>query len=153
MRGRRRAALGTAVTLMAGGLAAPAAPASDDGLRGVISRAGPRITNDESRILKREAQYLKDHEPGPVQRAIRREVRDIAATRADLRRTAASTSRGARAKKLLLSGLGRIATAYRRLDAALGSGDPAQAQAQAKRAIKGAQRGRAEIQRGIALLG
>jgi hypothetical protein len=152
MRGRRQAVLGTVVALTAGGLAAPAARASDDGLRAVITRAGPRITNDESRILRREAQYLKDHEPGPVQRAIRREVRDIGATRSDLRGTAASTRRGRKAKGLLLSGVGRIATAYRRLDTALGSGDPARAQARAKKAVKGAQRGRAEVQRAIELL-
>jgi hypothetical protein len=152
MRGGRRAVLATAAVMAAAALGAPAAHASDDGLRGVIDRAGPKITNDESRILKREAQYLKDHKPGPVQRAIRREIRDIGTTRGQLRATSASTSKGARAKRLLLAGLGRIATAYRRLDTALGSGDPASAGAQAKKAVKGAQRGRAEVQRAIKLL-
>jgi hypothetical protein len=147
----RKAAIAAAT--LATALAGPAgARASDDTIRAVISSNDALIAKDEARVLRAEARYVRTHDPKPVRRAIKRELKDLRTIRGKLRREDASTSDGARGKRLVVSGLGLVMRAYRHLDAVFASADPSAQQGKTRRALREARRGQKAVRRGLKLL-
>lgn len=137
-----------------GALAGPvaAAQASDATLRATINSAGPKIVSDEAAVAKGLAGY-KHHKVKPLVRALNHEVNDLHALVHTLRGETASSTKGRKAKKDIVKGLGLIATAYAALsqdvNASHGNGVPP---AQVNAAVSTDKRGRAILKTGLKLL-
>jgi hypothetical protein len=102
--------LGVALCAFLGGPVA-AAQANDNTLRATLNHYGPKIKKDEKAVKKGLAQYPQGVWK-PLVLAIRHEVGDLRALTRKLRNESASSTRGARAKALIIKGLGLIANAY-----------------------------------------
>jgi hypothetical protein len=137
--------------LLAGPIAG--AQASDSTIIATLNQWGPRIVNDENAVAKGLTSYTH-HRVKPLVKALHREVADLQTLRHQLRGESASSAKGRKAKGDIVKGLGLIAKAYGTLSkdvkASRGNGVPA---AQVQAAIKTDKTGRADLQRGIKLLG
>jgi hypothetical protein len=91
-----------------------AARADDNDLRGTLTTDVPNIVKDE-RTLKDALPEYAHGRAKPLVRALNHEVADLDALRLHLRRESASSARGAKAKSLVVKGLGLMASAYTRL--------------------------------------
>jgi hypothetical protein len=88
------------------------AQASDNTLRLTLNSYASKITNDEAAVKDGiKVQYPLGHWKR-LTRALKHEVGDLRSLRAKLRPERASTSRGTKAKKEIVRGLGLIANAY-----------------------------------------
>lgn len=137
--------------LLAGPIAG--AQASDSTIVNTLNQWGPRIVNDESAVAKGLTAY-KHHKVKPLVKALRHEVQDLHKLRHVLLGESASSAKGRKAKTDIIKGLGLIAEAYGALakdaKASHGHGVPA---AQLHAAVSTDKKGRADLQRGIKLLG
>ncbi len=141
---------------LAAALTGPAAVAhaSDSDIRAVVIHAGKTITNDESTLVQAEGKYLRTKDPAPVRTAIQHEIKDLKALRTKLGKQSSSTANGAKGKRLLVSGVSEIVTAYQRLDTVFANAgrDTAKARSESKKAIANVRKGQSEIAKGEKLL-
>ena len=90
------------------------ARANDNDVRGTLTKDVPNIIKDEQ-TLKHALPKYAHGQAKPLVRALNREVADLDTMRSQLKRESASSARGAKAKSLVINGLGLIASAYTRL--------------------------------------
>jgi hypothetical protein len=129
------------------------AQASDNSLRLTLNSYATTIKNDESAVKNGLlVQYPRGHWK-VLTRALKHEVSDLHGLNAKLGRERASTSRGAKAKKEIVRGLGLIANAYaalrRDILAVQGGAVP---RAQVNAAIATDKKGRKKLLAGLHLL-
>jgi hypothetical protein len=151
----RRCSVLTGVALCAVLLAGVGvAQASDNTLRLTLNSYSTRIVNDEKAVYNGvHVEYPKGHWK-VLTRALKHEVGDLHALKAKLMREHASTRRGAKAKKEIVSGLGLIANAYAALRAdvlAVHGGAVPVSKVNAATAID--KKGRKQFKAGLKLLG
>jgi hypothetical protein len=111
----RRFSVLSCITLfgVAGGVVT-AARANDNDLRGTLTKDVPNIVNDERTLKHALPEYAHGRAKALV-RALNHEVADLDTLRLHLSRESASSPRGAKAKSLVIKGLGLMASAYARL--------------------------------------
>jgi hypothetical protein len=150
----RRSLLSSGVALcalLAGPIAG--AQASDSTIIKTLNHWGPRIVNDENAVAKGLTAYTH-HKVKPLVKALNHEVGDLHTLEHQLSGESASTAKGRKAKRDIVKGLGLIANAYgalaRDATASHGNGVPA---AKVRAAVATDKKGRADLQRGIKLLG
>ena len=90
------------------------ARANDNDLRGTLTKHVPNIVKDDETLNHGLRKYAHGRAK-PLVRALNREVADLDTMRSQLKRESASSARGAKAKSLVINGLGLIASAYTRL--------------------------------------
>jgi hypothetical protein len=148
----RRFALSGAVVcaVMAGPIAV--AQASDNDIRATLNTYAPKIVKDETAVAKGISAYPKG-KPKPLERALRHEVSDLHALKKALSHESASTTKGRKGKKDVVTGLGLIASAYSALRADIlavhGGAVPA---SQVDTAIAKDKKGRKKLIAGLGLL-
>ena len=149
----RRFAILSCVTLLAvvGGLVT-VARANDNDLRGTLTKYVPNIVKDEQTLKSALPKYAHG-EAKPLIRALNHEVGALDRLRSRLKRESASSARGAKAKSLVVQGLGLLATAYRRLrkDIQAARDGPVPA-AKVKAAVSMRTRGRTKLLAGAKLI-
>jgi hypothetical protein len=150
----RRYLLPSAVALcalLAGPIAG--AQASDSTMITTLNQWGPKIVSDESGVANGLTAYTH-HKVKPLVKALGHEVGDLHRLDRILSGESASSANGRTAKGDIVKGLGLIAKAYGTLakdvKSSHGNGVPA---GQVEAAISTDKRGRADLQRGIKLLG
>jgi hypothetical protein len=150
----RRYLLSSGVALCAL-LAGPIAGAqgSDSTIISTLNHWGPTIVKDENAVARGLTAYTH-HKVKPLVRALNHEVGDLHTLRHLLRGESASSAKGRKAKADIVKGLGLIAAAYGALakdaKASHGHGVPAD---KLQAAVNTDKKGRADLQRGIKLLG
>jgi hypothetical protein len=87
------------------------AQATDNTLRLTLNSYATKISNDERAVKNGLAQYPKGHWK-VLTRALKHEVGDLDALKSKLAHERASSRRGAKAKRQIMTGLGLIASAY-----------------------------------------
>lgn len=129
------------------------ARANDNDVRGTLTKDVPNIIKDEQ-TLKHALPKYAHGQAKPLVRALNREVADLDTMRSQLKRESASSARGAKAKSLVINGLGLIASAYTRLhkDVQAAHDGPVPA-AEVKVAVSMRTRGRTKLLAGAKLLG
>ena len=128
------------------------AQASDNTMRRTLTNYAPKIVKDENAVKKGLTGYPQG-KVKPLVRALNHEVRDLRALKRKLAGESASTAKGAKAKRLIISGLGLIANAYvalrRDVQAAHGRAVP---KSKVSAAVRTDQKGRAKLLAGLKLL-
>jgi hypothetical protein len=148
---RRLVVLGIVVL---GALAGPVAvaQATDNDLRTTLNQYSPKIVKDENAVKHGLAEYPKG-KSRPLTRALKHEVSDLHALKSALSHESASSSKGKKAKKDIIKGLGLIASAYTALRhdvlAVHGGAVPA---SQVNAAVATDKRGRTKLLAGLKLL-
>ena len=136
--------------LLAGPVAA--AQASDNTIRKTLNAAAPKIVKDENAVRSGLIGYPKG-KVRPLVRALNHEVSDLRALTGKLAHDSASSARGAKARRLIIKGLGLIANAYgalrRDIKAAHGGPVP---RSQVAAAVATDKKGRAKLLAGLKLL-
>ncbi len=141
-----------AASAMIGGPIA-AAHASDTTIKLTLLHAAPGLHRSDLRLRAAFARYAQTHRAGPVVRAIRAQDRDLSALQSKVRRTAASTRNGSRARRDIVSGLGYILRSNYAVNAHLRRhGAAGLSPSQLRTAQRLARRGDALYRRGIKLL-
>jgi hypothetical protein len=135
------------------GMLGTVAHANDNALRGTFTNDAPKIVKDEQALKKALAKYAHGH-ARPLVRALHHEVVDLDTLRSQLKREAASSVPGARAKSLVITGLRLMASAYAqlRIDIQAAHGGPV-SQAQVNVAVSMRTRGRTKLLAGAKLFG
>jgi hypothetical protein len=128
------------------------ARANDSDLRCTFTKDVPNVIKDEQTLKHALPKYARGRAK-PLERALNREIADLDRLRSQLKRESASSARGAKAKSLIINGLGLIASAYTRFhkDVRAGHDGPVPA-AEVKVALKVRTQGRAELLAGAKLL-
>ena len=128
------------------------AQASDNTMRKTLNSYAPKIVKDENAVKNGLSGYPQG-KVRPLVRALNREVADLRALKRKLAHESASSARGAKAKRLIINGLGLIANAYtaprRDVQAAHGGPVPKSKVAAAVRTDK---KGRIKLLAGLKLL-
>jgi hypothetical protein len=141
-----------AAASMVGGPIA-AANASDTTIKLALLRATPGLHRSDLRLRAAFARYARTHRAGPVLRAIRAQDRDLSALQTKVRRSSASTTDGARARRDIVSGLGYILRSNYGINRRLRlQGATGLSPSQLRTAERLARRGNALYRRGIKLL-
>jgi len=129
-----------------------AAQASDNTIRTTLNNYSPRIVKDENAVKSGLMGYPQG-KVKPLVRALNHEVRDLRALKGKLAHESASSPRGAKAKRLIIRGLGLIANAYGALrgdvQAAHGGAVP---KSKVAAAVRTDQKGRGKLLAGLKLL-
>jgi hypothetical protein len=103
--------MGVALCAVLGG-GVGVAQASDATLKTTLNSYSSKIINDENAVKNGlDVQYPKGHWK-PLTRALKHEVGDLRALKRKLAGESASSARGRKAKRLIVSGLNGIANAY-----------------------------------------
>jgi hypothetical protein len=149
---RRSMLLGAAVCAVLGGSVA-VAQASDNDLRTTLNTYAPKIVKDENAVKSGLAGYAQG-KVTPLTRALKHEVSLLHALKSKLATESPSSTKGAKAKKDIVNGLGLIASAYGALrhDVVLAHGGPVPA-AKVNAAVATDRKGRGKLLRGLKLLG
>jgi hypothetical protein len=149
---RRRWILSGLVAFAA--LAGPvaAAQASDNDLRATLNAYAPKIVKDENAVKKGLNEYPKGKSK-PLVKALNHEVSDLHSLKKALGHESASSTKGRKGKKDIVTGLGLIATAYTSLredvQAAHGGAVPA---TEVDAAVATDKKGRTKLLAGLHLL-
>jgi hypothetical protein len=149
---RRRLALaGVALCAVLGGPVA-VAQANDDTLRATLNTYAPKIQGDENAIKAGLKGYSKG-KVKPLLRALNAEIGTLHKLNFKLRHEQASSPRGRKAKKDIVTGLALIASAYTALrnDVQGANGGPVPA-AQVNSAVQTDKQGRTKLLKGLKLL-
>ena len=129
-----------------------AAQASNNDIRATLDAYAPKIVNDETAVGKGLSEYPKG-KPKPLERALKQEVSTLHALKAALRHETASSTKGRKAKKEIVTGLGLIAGAYTSLRADIlavhGGAVPV---AQVDAAVAQDKKGRTKLKAGLRLI-
>ena len=147
---------GLGVTLAVGMLAVPAtAGASDAAIRRVIVRQAVIIQRDEAAGQRALAAFTLGGPPSAVAVALRHERRDLLTFRRRLAGARASSGRVARGTRLVEKGLGLLVRADSGVARLYAGSTKTRAQilAQSRRAQTQVARGRADLRRGLTLIG
>jgi hypothetical protein len=128
-----------------------AAQASDNDIRATLNASGQKIANDEQAIKNGLAKYRTTSKP--LVRALKHEVSDLRSLRKVLRHESASSAKGRKAKKEIVTGLELIANAYGALRADIlavhGGAVPA---SEVDAAVATDHKGRKKLKAGLSLL-
>ena len=128
------------------------AQASDNTMRRTLNNYAPKIVKDENAVKTGLVGYPQG-KVKPLVHALNHEVGDLRALKGKLARETPSTSRGTKAKRLIISGLGLIANAYGALrrDIKVARGGPVP-QAKVAVAVRTDKKGRTKLLAGLNLL-
>ncbi len=128
------------------------AQASDNAMRRTLNSYAPKIVKDEDAVKNGLTGYPHG-KVKPLVRALNHEVGDLRALKRKLAHESASSARGAKAKRLLINGLGLIANAYGALrrDVQAAHGGPVP-KSKVAAAVSTDKKGRAKLLAGLKLL-
>jgi hypothetical protein len=128
------------------------AQASNNDIRGTLDAYAPKIVHDENAVKKGISEYPKG-KPRPLERALKQEVSTLHSLKTALRHESASSTKGRKAKKEIVAGLGLIASAYSSLRADIlavhGGAVPA---AEVDAAVAQDKKGRTKLMAGLRLI-
>lgn len=153
---RSRSLIAALSAIAALGLAGPVsgAAASAAGIKHALKTYQGRVLVAEGHVVSAEGTYTTTKEPAPVVAAIEESVKVLGELRSAVQRQSAARPKIKEAKRLIVTGVGDVITAYGNLKTAFSekSVDEAVAKAEAEKAIAAVKVARGDLEKAGKLL-